>query len=117
LSNRDYIRFDEKYIKLLFFTLAVLSPVYAIKSEAEVLGEYPDLMYLSREPYKVNYQYLFELKYLSKAGKTKLGTLQKEAKEQVQRYLGKPEIRAIENLKAYTIIFVGKKAHIEEVNA
>lgn len=114
LSNRDYRNFDEKYIKMLFITLASLSQLYIIKSETEAEGEYPDLMYLYRKPHKPNYQFLIELKYLKKSETKKLTKTMEIAKEQVNRYLQKPEIKELENLKVYTIVFVGKKGHYEE---
>ena len=33
LSNRDYIQFDEKYVKLIFLTYCFLSKIYLVKSE------------------------------------------------------------------------------------
>ena len=36
LSNRDYINFDEKYIKLIFYCIAMNLKVYRAKSEMEV---------------------------------------------------------------------------------
>lgn len=115
LSNRDYQNFNEKYVKMLFITLASLSQLYIIKSEAEVEGEYPDLMYLFRKPYKPKYQFLIELKYLKKSEEKKLADTISIAKEQVTRYLMKPEINELENLKSYAVIFVGKKGHFVEV--
>ncbi|MCF8436055.1 MAG: ATP-binding protein, partial [Ignavibacteriales bacterium] len=115
LSNRDYQNFDEKYVKMLFITLASLSQLYIIKSEAEVEGEYPDLMYLFRKPYKPNYQFLIELKYLKKGESKKLGKTMESAKEQVSRYLQKPEIKGLDNLKIYTVVFVSKKGHFSEI--
>jgi len=115
LSNRDYQNFDEKYVKMLFITLASLSQLYIIKSEAEVKGEYPDLMYLFRKPYKPNYQFLIELKYLKKTENRKLHKTMDLAKEQVKRYFEKPEIKQMEKLKVYAVVFVGKKGHFVEL--
>jgi len=115
LSNRDYQNFDEKYVKMLFITLASLSQLYIIKSEAEVAGEYPDLMYLFRKPYEPNYQFLIELKYLKKGESRKLTKTMEVAKEQVKRYFEKPELRQMQKLKVYAVVFVGKKAHFSEI--
>ncbi|MBE2280738.1 MAG: PD-(D/E)XK nuclease domain-containing protein, partial [Ignavibacteriaceae bacterium] len=117
LSNRDYQNFDEKYIKMLFITLASLTQLYIIKSEAEVTGEYPDLMYLFRKPNRVKYQFLIELKYLKKSESKKLAKTMEIAKEQVTRYLQKSEISELENLKAYAVVFVGKKANFVAVES
>ncbi|MBE2281495.1 MAG: PD-(D/E)XK nuclease domain-containing protein, partial [Ignavibacteriaceae bacterium] len=115
LSNRDFQNFDEKYVKMLFITLASFTQLYIIKSETEVAGEYPDLMYLFRKPYKPNYQFLIELKYLKKSESKKLTKTMELAKEQVNRYFQKPEIKELESLVAYAVVFVGKKAHFHLV--
>ncbi|MCK6604009.1 MAG: ATP-binding protein [Ignavibacteriaceae bacterium] len=115
LSNRDYQNFDEKYIKMLFITLASLTQLYIIKSEAEAGGEYPDLMYLYRRPYEPNYQFLLELKYLKTNEEKKQSSVLLHAKEQVRRYLNKPEIKQLKNLKSYAVVFTGKKGHFEEI--
>jgi ABC-type transporter lipoprotein component MlaA len=36
LSNRDFIKFDEKYVKLILFAYCILRDVYLVKSEYEV---------------------------------------------------------------------------------
>ncbi len=115
LSNRDLQKFDEKYVKMLFITLAAMSQLYIIKSEAEIKGEYPDLMYLYRKPYKPNYQFLIELKYLKKSEEGKLKTTMEAAVQQAKKYLAKPEVSQLENLEVYGVVFVGKKGHFEEV--
>ncbi|MBE2281801.1 MAG: PD-(D/E)XK nuclease domain-containing protein, partial [Ignavibacteriaceae bacterium] len=66
-------------------------------------------------PNKVKYQFLIELKYLKKSESKKLTKTMEIAKEQVTRYLHKPEISELESLKAYAIVFVGKKAHFHLV--
>lgn len=115
LSNRDYRNFDEKYIKLLFVTLASLPRLYIIKSEAEINGEYPDLMYLFREPYNPNYQFLIELKYVKSGAVAKNESVLSEAREQIKRYMMKTEIKQLKNLKCYVVLFSGKKGYFEEV--
>ena len=43
LSNRDYQKFDEKYVKLIFYCIAMNLKLFWIKSELEVNRNYPDL--------------------------------------------------------------------------
>ncbi|MBE2279222.1 MAG: PD-(D/E)XK nuclease domain-containing protein, partial [Ignavibacteriaceae bacterium] len=93
-----------------------LAPIYIIKSEVEIKGEYPDLMYLFRKPNKVKFQFLIELKYLKKSESKKLPKTMEIATQQVNRYLDKTEISELENLKAYAVVFVGKKAHFSLVD-
>lgn len=115
LSNRDLLNFDEKYIKMLFITLASLSPAFIIKSETEVNGEYPDLMYLFRKPNSVKFQFLLELKYLKKGDSAQLNRIMEKAEQQVKRYLLKQEIKELKNLRIYIIVFTGKQGHFKEI--
>lgn len=73
-------------------------------------------MFLYRPPYFPNYQFLIELKYLKKTQANKLAQITKDAKNQIKDYLALEEIKNLENLKSWVIVFVGKKAEvIEEV--
>ncbi|RKZ70726.1 MAG: AAA family ATPase, partial [Gammaproteobacteria bacterium] len=112
--NRDFIFFDEKYIKALFVGFASLSNLYFIKSEPELEQKYPDILFLYRQPYAPNYQFLLELKYLHKKQRTRLNEKRKEAINQIKRYKQFPEIQQLENLKSWAIVFVGEKAEVIE---
>ncbi len=114
LSNRDFISFDEKYIKALFVGFASLSNLYFIKSEPEPEQKYPDILLLYRQPYAPNYQFLLELKYLNKKQRSRLNEKRKEAINQIERYKQFPEIQQLENLKSWAIVFVGEKAEVIE---
>jgi hypothetical protein len=46
LSNRDAIKFSEKHLKVLIFTLLNLNKTYYIKSEYEVAKKYIDILLL-----------------------------------------------------------------------
>ena len=65
-SNRDFINMDEKHIKAVILTLLYQSEVYFIRSEPEINNRYPDIMLLERNPFKVEHQFLFELKFSKK---------------------------------------------------
>ena len=112
LSNQDYKKFDEKHVKALFVGFASLSRLYFIKSEPEIENKYTDIMFLYRPPFFPKYQFLFELKYLSKAGEKSLKTKTDKAVEQVKEYLSFEEIRSLKNLKAYVLIFVGNEVKV-----
>jgi len=112
LSNQDFKKFDEKYIKALFVGFASLSNLYFIKSEPEIEKKKPDVLFLHRPPFFPRYQFLFELKYLSKAGEKALKTQEEKAVEQVREYLSFDEIKSIENLKAYVLIFLGSEIKV-----
>jgi len=128
-SNRDYIQFDEKHIKLLFIAFANAAKFYYIKSEPEVNRVYPDLMFLYRPPFFPNYQYIFEFKYLKKGKKAKSGETKKtladlrtEATDQILLYAHTPETHdyigtvggGMRTVKGYIVIFEGDKAAVVE---
>jgi len=110
LSNRDFIRFDEKHIKILLLSLLNMNDSYYIKSEAEVNGNYPDILLLERPPYKMKYQFLIELKR-GKDIEKKLS----EGEEQVKRYLELEDIRSLKKLKRYVIASDGKEIRYREI--
>jgi len=124
LSNRDFIKFDEKYIHLLFIVFANQAGFYYVKSEPEINQKYPDVMFLWRPPFFPKYQFVFEIKYLKKSDTHLLDSKKKEAKEQLLGYLASPELKdfvvrsegGMETVKAYTVVFVGEKAEsVEEL--
>jgi len=117
LSNQDFKKFDEKYIKALFVGFASLSNLYLVKSEPEIESKYPDILFLYRPPFFPKYQFLFEIKYLNKAGEKALKTKEDKAITQVKEYLQFEEIKSLKNLKSYVLIFVGSDIKIvKEIN-
>ncbi|MEG1830174.1 MAG: AAA family ATPase, partial [Cellulosilyticaceae bacterium] len=73
LSYRDYIKFDEKYVKLIFLTYCFLSKIYLVKSEYEVENGYIDIALLKQVNIEPTYFAIFELKYISKKEYTEKG--------------------------------------------
>ncbi|HCC03995.1 MAG TPA: hypothetical protein DEP51_03965 [Clostridiales bacterium] len=116
LSNRDYERFDEKYVKILFYSIAMnLKNLYWIKSEAEVERSYPDLLLTPRDKTRGYHSIMIEFKYLKKSEAKLLKEKQKEAKEQIEKYSKYEEIQDIENLHKYTIIAVVDEIYVEVI--
>jgi hypothetical protein len=114
LSNRDYISFDEKYVKLIFLTYCFLSKIYLVKSEYEVNDGYIDIALLKQVNMEPTYFAIFELKYISKSQYEKEGekivqekTL--EAVEQLKKYSSSEELKSLSNLKKWAIVFVNDK--------
>ena len=106
-----------KNIFALFVGFASLSKLYFIKSEPEIEKKYPDVLFLHRPPFFPKYQFLFELKYLSKAGEKAVKTQEEKAVEQVLEYLAFDEIKRLKNLKAYVLVFVGSEIKVlKEIN-
>ena len=114
LSNRDYQKFDEKYVKIICYAIAVsFNSDYYIKSELEVNRNYTDLLILAKNP--EYYSILIEFKYLKKEDKDKLSEKQKEAREQLETYSEHEWIRDIQKLKKYTMVAVVDDIYVEEI--
>ena len=112
LSNRDAVGFDEKYVKAIFAALLYSTQIYTVHSEYETNRRYVDLLLTRRPPIDPNYQFAFELKYLKLAEAEKLETTKNDALGQMQDYLQHDKLRALTDLRAWVIVFVGPKAQI-----
>lgn len=112
LSNRDAISFDEKYIKAVLASLLYPTKIYTIQSEYETNRRYADLLLTRRPPIEPNYQFAFELKYLKLTDADQLETKKAEALTQMQEYLQHDKLRALSDLRAWVIVFVGAKAQV-----
>ena len=114
LSNRDSIQFNEKHIKTLLFTLIFGTRIYYVRSEYEVARKYIDLFLEGRRDAEVKYQFVFELKYLSKANEKKLEEVKAEAIAQLRGYMAHESLAKLSDLVGYVIIFVGTEAKVVE---
>ena len=107
LSNRDYQRFDEKYIKVVMLSLLSSVNVYIPHSEYEVSADgYVDI-YLQAvfEPDRSAY-FFFELKYAkAKTSNKRLDTVEKKGRKAMAKYLATQIAQAIPNLQPYLLIF------------
>ena len=115
LSNRDYINFDEKYIKLIFYCIAMNLKVYRAKSEMEVQRKYPDILLIPKDTRKGYKSVMIEFKYLKKGEENKLAEKQEETKKQIKEYAEFEEIRSIPNLSKYAVVAVNDKIYVEKV--
>ena len=115
LSNRDFIKFDEKYVKLIFYTIAMSLKIYNVKSEMEVNRKYPDIMLIPRDRSKGYASVMIEFKYLKKEEANKLEETQKEAKEQIEEYSKFDEMKDLENLHKYTVVAVVDEIYVEKI--
>ena len=115
LSNRDFQKFDEKYVKLIFYCIVKNLKVYLVKSEMEVNRKYPDLLIVPKNVEKGYNAIMIEFKYLKKGEKNKLEAKQKEAKKQIEEYSNFEEIKSIPKLKKYTVIAVNDEIFVEEI--
>ena len=115
LSNRDLIKFDEKYIKLIFYCIVMNIQSYSTKSEMEVNRNYPDILLVPRDRTKGYKAIMVEFKYLKKGETAKLEDKQKEAREQIERYSEFEDIKDIGGLRKYTIVVAGNELYVEEI--
>ena len=115
LSNRDMIKFDEKYIKLIFYCIAMNISSYSTKSEMEVNRNYPDILLVPRDRTKGYKAIMVEFKYIKKGETAKLEDKQKEAREQIERYSSFEDIKDIEGLRKYTIVVAGNEIYVQEI--
>jgi len=109
LSNRDIIKFDEKYIKVILITYLVNSKAYRPISERETEGGYIDI-YLERDiriP-DVKYEWLIELKYIKKSEKDKVDKIREEGIRQLKRYRESRGLKERKDVKEALLIFIGK---------
>ena len=115
LSNRDLIKFDEKYIKLIFYCIAMNMNIYSTKSEMEVNRNYPDILLVPRDSSKGYKAVMVEFKYIKKGEVAKLEDKQKEAREQIERYSSFEDIKDIQGLRKYTIVVSTNDIYVEEI--
>ena len=115
LSNRDFQRFDEKYVKLIFYCLAMSLSFFRVKSEMEVQRKYPDLLLIPKKDQEKYFGVMIEFKYLKKEESNQLSKVQKEARKQIEEYSTFKEIASIPKLRKYTVIAVVDEIHVEEI--
>ena len=115
LSNRDYIKFDEKYVKLIFYCIAMNLSIFRLKSEMEAQRKYPDILLIPKDKEKGYNEVMIEFKYLKKDEGEKLQEKQEEAKKQIEEYGEFEEIKEIPKLHKYTVVAVNDKLYVEEI--
>ena len=116
LSNRDYQRFDEKYVKLIFYCIAMNLRIFRLKSEMEVQRKYPDILLIPKDQSKEYKGVMIEFKYLKKGEESKLKEKQEEARKQIEEYGEFEEIKELKNINKYTVVAVNDKIYVEEID-
>lgn len=115
LSNRDYQRFDEKYVKIIFYCICMNLNLFNVKSEPEVNRKYPDILLVPKDYTQGYHAIMVEFKYLKAGEKEKIREVQAEARKQIEEYGEFEEIKIIPNLHKYTIVAVNDELFVEEV--
>lgn len=114
LSNRDFQRFDEKHLKLIFYGILMnLQTTFWVKSEPEIHRKYPDILMIAKNP---NYcSVMIEFKYLKRNEEHLKEQRQSEAKTQIMEYSSYDEIKKINNLTKYTVVAVVDEIFVEKI--
>ena len=119
LSNRDYQRFDEKYIKVIFYSICRMLGAVYVKSELEMEGKYADILLIPREKMHERYGVLIEFKYIKQEEYDKnielLKEKQQEAKTQLEKYKNTEDIKMIPNIRCYSVVAIKDKLIVDEV--
>ncbi|MDW8345507.1 MAG: PD-(D/E)XK nuclease domain-containing protein, partial [Bacteroidia bacterium] len=118
LSNRDYQKFNEKYVKLAILAYLSISSIYDIRSEREVVGGgYVDIQ-LFRKSSNPNehHEYVIELKYLKKEQEEQLNEVKEEAKKQLLNYYNQDTmLQSKPYLHLLAVVCVKDTLHVEEI--
>ena len=119
LSNRDYQRFDEKYVKIIFYSICRMLGTLYVKSELEVSGQYADILLIPKTDIQNRYSILIEFKYIKQEDYDKDNSLleskQKQARKQLETYKKSEEITMLPKEKSYSIVVIKDKIFIEEI--
>jgi len=118
LSNRDYIQFSEKYVKMAIMAYMYLAGVFYVRSEREVKNtSYIDVELL-REPQNHfdHKEYVLEIKYLKEADKDQLAGVQQQAAAQLLNYYQNDlELQSKPELILLTVVVVKSTVHVQRV--
>jgi hypothetical protein len=118
LSNRDFIRFDEKNIKMVLIAYLAQANIFYVISEQETQGGgYPDLFLFKKpsNPYE-HHQFVIELKYLKQDESDRLAEKQEEAKTQLLLYYQQDTVlQHKKNLHLLTIVAIKDKLFVERI--
>jgi len=115
LSNRDFQKFDEKYVKLIFYCITMNLKLFSVKSEPEVNRKYPDILMVPRDSSKGYNSIMVEFKYLKAGEKNKLEEMQLQAKKQIEEYSQFEDIKQLPKLNKFTIVAINDEMYVQKV--
>ena len=118
LSNRDFQRFDEKYVKMIMLLYAIESRIFYVPTERETsMGGYVDLeIYIRSNNLNKHAQYIFEIKYIKKEDEKKLPQIKADAISQLKNYRDNDVfLQEKEDLHAIVVIFIKDELYWEEI--
>ncbi len=115
LGVRDLMLFDEKAVKMILITSAVLSSIFHVLSEKEFAQGYCDLFMSPKHNVpNAKYSWLIELKYLqTESTEADITKAFSEAEAQLERYASDKQLVSLltrrHELKAVAMVFIGTK--------
>ncbi|MCS7078377.1 MAG: PD-(D/E)XK nuclease domain-containing protein, partial [Bacteroidia bacterium] len=118
LSNRDFSKFNEKYVKIVMIAYLVLSNIFDVRSEIEVFGGgYPDVMLLKKpQRPKEHHEYVIELKYLKKEQEQELNQVKEKARVQILNYYNQDKVlQSKPYLHLLTVVCIKDTLYVEEI--
>ena len=108
-SNRNLIKFDEKYIKLAYMMILAYSNQFNVYDEFPALQGFNDLFIQKVPNSTARFEILIELKYIKK-GDTTEAKIEEELADgirQIKRYMEDERIAKRESLKKFIVVFSG----------
>lgn len=108
LSNNDFRNFSESNLKMILISILSANPVYQIKSELEISTGRVDLLLKRNKAYEAVFQYLFVFKFIKVKDEVRFEKIKEEGILQLKRYLESDDIRSMDNLRSFLIIFHNK---------
>jgi len=117
-SPRNTMKFDEKYIKLVYMMLLTYSNQFSVYDEFPALQGFNDLLIQKAPNSTAKYEVLIELKYIKKAATTKeqIEKALLEGIHQIESYMKDERLAKRANLKQFVVVFSGFEAvRLQEV--
>lgn len=113
LSNRDLIKFDEKYIKIILLSIFT-NNVYIENSEYEVEEGFIDVLLTKNKAFEesIKYEWMVELKYIKEKDRNSLEEIKKQGLKQLRQYSSSSKLTAaydVKYMKKLLIVVIGKK--------
>ncbi|MBN8546761.1 MAG: AAA family ATPase [Ignavibacteria bacterium] len=109
LRDNDFQNFRESNIKMIVISILSLNKIFIIDSEREISNGRLDLLLTKYEHYDSKFQFLIEFKYVKIKEEAKYEQIKSEGIAQLQKYKSSDEIKRLENLKCYLVLFSNKR--------
>jgi len=120
LSNRDFMQFDEKYLKIILFLNLKYANYFVPLSEYEVGAGYCDIYLMRSAPHAdLPCEWVWEIKYIRQKDADNPEVIEKkceQARKQLAKYRNSAFFRNRKDVRFLSAVFIGKKkVEIEEI--